>query len=138
MRRAVLMRRIGWGTSANDIAFKQLPRTTRTDTKAISIWWPAPGPFQITERHGSSFKQGPNPTTSPFGSNTRSPTSKLLRDSQKGLSSPWRLAVSQLRPFSSTSHLREAPRDTERQDRIEKEKARREEEEEDRLDEQPG
>jgi putative ABC transport system ATP-binding protein len=34
--------------------------------------------------------------------------------------------------------LQEAPKDTDRQDRIDKEKARREEEEEDHLDEQPG
>ena len=55
-----------------------------------------------------------------------------------GLSSPWRPAIAQLRPFNSTSHLREAPKDTDRQDLIEKEKARREEEEEDNIDEHGG
>jgi len=56
------------------------------------------------------------------------------------LSSPWQPAVSQLRPFNTTPSLREAQLETDRQDRIEKDKARQEgeEEDEDHLDEQSG
>jgi putative ABC transport system ATP-binding protein len=134
MRRALLLRGPGWGASVCDVASKQLSKTTPS-TNATQ--WSSAGLAQVTRRFNSGFQASPKPAPSTFKSNPQ-PLTKLFNHSRPGLSSPWRPAIAQLRPFNSTSHLREAPKDTDRQDLIEKEKARREEEEEDQSDEPVG
>jgi putative ABC transport system ATP-binding protein len=135
MQRALLLRGPGWGASVCDVASKQLLRTRPTAATTQSS---STAPAKVSKRFNSSFQAFPKPASPSFKSNPRPLTSKLLSPSRSGLSSPWRPAVAQLRPFNSTSHLREAPKDTDRQDLIEKEKARREEEEEDNIDEHGG
>jgi len=135
MRRALLLRGPGWGASVCDVASKQLSRTSPTTT---TTQWSSTAPAKVSKRFNSSFQASPKPASSSFKSSSQPLTSKLLSYSRSGLSSPWRPAVAQLRPFNSTSHLREAAKDTDRQDLIEKEKARREEEEEDNIDEHGG
>jgi len=129
MRRALLLRGPGWGASICDVASKQLSRTSPTTAATQGSSW---GPVKVSKRFNANFPAPPKlATPQPL-------TSKLLSHSRTGLSSPWRPAIAQLRPFNSTSHLREIPKDTDRQDLIEKEKARREEEEEDHIDEHGG
>jgi putative ABC transport system ATP-binding protein len=135
MRRALALRDYGRGASVCDVASKQLLRTT---PRAAAPRWPEPGSQQLTKRYNSGSHASLQSQQPPFGSKPKPLSSNFIRQSQAGSLSPWRPAISQLRPFNSTSHLREAPKDTERQDRIEKERARREEEEEDHLDEQTG
>jgi putative ABC transport system ATP-binding protein len=138
MRRAVL-KGSGWGTSVNTFAYKQLPIPARTDTKiGLVRCCSTAGPSQILKRQASSFMKNSEPIAVPDPSIPQSRTAALVRASQNGLSSAWRPSVSQLRPFSSTSHLQDTPRNTDRQDLVELEKTRREEEEEDHLDDQPG
>jgi len=131
MRRAVV-HGSGWGASVLEIASKQLSRTTTTES---ARGWQNRGPSHFIRRYNSGFSttQKSNP---PLRSIPQPLSSKLLRQSLTGLSSPWRPAIAQLRPFNSTSHLRDAPKDTDRQDRIEKERTRREEEEEDQAEDQ--
>ena len=131
MRRALVGN--GWGTSVLDIASKQPAKATSTTTATRSH---TAGWLHISKRHNSSFNALPKSSKSPFRPDTP-PLTKLLSRPRTGLTSPWRPAISQLRPFNSTSHLREAPKETDRQDKIEKERARREEEE-DQLDEDNG
>jgi putative ABC transport system ATP-binding protein len=138
MRRAVL-KGGGWGTSVNTFTYKQLPIPARTDAQIGMIRCPSPaGPSRILRRQVSSFERNSESTTNTGTSIPQSRTTALVRASQNGLSSAWRPALSQLRPFNSTSHLQDAPRNTDRQDLVELEKTRREEEEEDHLDDQPG
>jgi len=128
--------RNGWGVG--EIALQQLSNTSRTFTARLSSSKPIKCAAQSSKRHISSFQR---PRTQDFASwkpITQPSTLSLLYSSKTGLSSQWRPAVAQLRPFNSTSHLRDTPRATDRQDQIEKEKAKKEEEEEDRLDEQDG
>ncbi|TVY45157.1 hypothetical protein LOCC1_G003863 [Lachnellula occidentalis] len=140
MRRALVGN--GRGSSLLDIASRQLTKASCTSTATRSK---TTGLLHIPKRHNSSFNGPPNPTKSPLQPNTP-PLTKLLSQPRTGLTSPWRPAISQLRPFNSTSHLREtskdavrdAPKETDRQDLIEKARARREEEEEDQLDEDDG
>jgi putative ABC transport system ATP-binding protein len=134
MRRALLLRGPGWGASVCDVASKQL---SKTSPSTATTQWSSAGPAHVTKRFNSSFQAPSKPATSSYKSNPQ-PLTKLLNRSRPGLSSPWRPAIAQLRPFNSTSHLREAPKNTDRQDLIEKEKARREEEEEDQGDEPVG
>ena len=135
MRRALVLRGNGWGTSVDNIARKHFSRTTcAVPTPRLA----SSGPSNSIKRFNSSFATPSKPPPSTFRSNLQPLTNAPLQRTTRGLSSSWRPAISQLRPFNSTSNLQEAPKDTDRQDRIEKEKARREEEEEDHLDEQPG
>ena len=130
-----MLRGHGWETSVFDITSKQLSRTT--PAAAVSRWSEY-GSKQLRKRYQSGSGAPPKPSQPPLKSRAQPLTRSLIRQSQAGFSSPWRPAISQLRAFNSTSHLRDAPKDDERQDRIEKERARREEEEEDNLDEQGG
>lgn len=134
MRPATAFRGQRLGAAVYDIASKQLSRTTPL---AATIRILHPAPLHTSIRVSSSF----NASHKPLRSSRPTPsqlTNTLLNRSQFGLSSPWRPAIAQLRPFNSTSHLRDAPKESDRQDLIEKEKARREEEEDDLLDEQDG
>jgi putative ABC transport system ATP-binding protein len=133
MRPAAVFRAQAWGSSVSNTSRRQLPRTNPTITAArLSL----SGPSQIAKRCKSDFSPTPKTSSSLFRK-PQSPVSQLLQKSQTGLSSPWRPSISQLRPFNSTPYLREAPRDTgRRQDQIDKENTRREEEEEDRLDDE--
>jgi len=124
--RRVLNKAPAWGTSV-DIATRQLSRAT---SPATPTTFPSSGALQVLRRHTSSFQRPPQ-------SNTKPTTTQLLQNSHR-LSSPWKPAVPQFRPFNGTSQLREAPKITDRQDRIEKEKTRQEEEEEDRMDDEGG
>lgn len=139
MRRAVF-NGSGWGTSVNSFAQKQFPIPARISTNFGAVSVPSPtGPSQILRRQVSSFRKNIDPIVIPRKPIIQARPTTLLRTSQIKLkSSSWKPAVSQLRPFNSTSHVREAPLGTDRQDRIEKEKARREEEEEDQIDDQNG
>ncbi|PSS28183.1 hypothetical protein M430DRAFT_15413 [Amorphotheca resinae ATCC 22711] len=132
MRRTVVLRVHGWGTAASDLTWKRLPRATPANSRA-----PFPSCSHTTKRHKSDFNLPLTRSSSFRTKPLQSVTGQLLK-SQTGLSSPWKPAIAQLRPFYSTPPLREAPRDNDRQDRRDKEKARRDEEEEDRLDEQDG
>ncbi|TVY21043.1 Mitochondrial ATP-dependent permease MDL1 [Lachnellula arida] len=140
MRRALVGN--GSGFSLLDIASRQLTKASSRTTATRSQ---TTGPLHIPKRHNSSFNNPPNPSKPHFQPNTP-PLTKLLTQPRTGLTSPWRPAISQLRPFNSTSHLRDTPKDairaapkeTDRQDQIEKARARHEEEEEDRLDEDDG
>lgn len=133
-RPAAVLRAHGWGGSLYNIPWQQLPRTNPTipASRLLESW-----PSRVTKRHKSELSPSSNSSLSPIRSKPQSPASQLLQRPQTGLSSPWRPSILQLRPFNSTSCLRETPRDTERrQDIIDKENARREEEEEDRLDDE--
>lgn len=121
----------GWGASVLEKASKQLTKPTPTTivSRLHKSGW-----SHIPKRHNSSFNTPPKP--SPRTSRQETPSlTNLLSQSR---TSPWRPAISQLRSFNSSSHLREEPKQTDRQDLIEKERARREEEEEDHLDEDEG
>ncbi|KAF8857180.1 ABC transporter-like protein [Acephala macrosclerotiorum] len=135
MRRATVFRGHRLGAAVCDLACQQLSRTT--PVLAATQLQPS-ATLHTTRRVSSSFNARPIPSPSAFKPVPQPLTSKLLGHSNLGLSSPWRPAIAQLRPFNSTSHLRDTPKESDRQDLIEKEKARREEEEEDLLDEQPG
>jgi putative ABC transport system ATP-binding protein len=135
MRRALVLRGHGWG-SVCDIASKQLSKSTPTTFSARPT---ASNVSLIAKRYNSGLNSPPKPSAPPLRSISQPLKSKFPAQSTRlGLSSPWRPAIAQLRPFNSTSHLREGPKDTDRQDLIEKEKARREEEEEDNVDEHGG
>jgi len=135
MRRAIFQRN-AWGLpSMRDIAAQHLSKTTPTLENSRCI--PA-SPSKAIRRQFSSLGPSTGPTASPFKPLPQSPIKSLIQQTRTSLPSPWRPAISQLRPFNSTSHLRDAPKDDSRQDLIEKEKARREEEEEDLIDEQDG
>ncbi len=142
MRRAVVLSGLGWQASIWESASAKVSNTTsftrpsQLNTSGYSI---------VTRRFNSSFPPPPKPSFPSLKSAPRSLTSKLLSHPRPGLTSPWRPAIAQLRPFNSTSHLRDAPRDvrdarnnSERQDVIETERRRQEEEEEDQLDETAG
>jgi putative ABC transport system ATP-binding protein len=98
---------------------------------------PRSGIAEVTKRYKSDFKALPTwPSPSLFQKKSSSPAIPTLYKSRASLSSPWRPAISQLRPFKSTARLQDVPKDSDRrQDVIDKENAKREEEEEDRLDE---
>lgn len=132
MRRTLILGN-GWGASVCDIAFKQLSKTTPGHAASR---WTSPGSLQVTKRHSSALHSASKPLISPtIRSTTQLSTSRLIQQTKAGLSSPWRPAISQLRPFNSTSYFRNS-RGTDRQDHIERERARREEEEEDNIDEE--
>ena len=91
-------------------------------------------------RFNSNSHGPPTPKSSPVNLKSSSQTLNHLSRSQNAFASPWRPAISQLRPFNSTAQLQNAPKEeppaSERQDHIAKEQARKEEEEEERLDNQ--
>ncbi|RAL60574.1 hypothetical protein DID88_009770 [Monilinia fructigena] len=123
----------GWaGASVCDVAFKQLSKSV--SAPAASRWSPS-GPSQVAKRYCSNLKSSPCPLSPAFKSTPQLSTSPILLQTRIGLSSPWRLAISQLRPFNSSSPSKVA-RPSDRQDHIERERQRREEEEEDNIDEQ--
>lgn len=133
MRAAVVLRAHGWRSSAIDIASSRQFTTSASKT-------PTTIATGLPRKHNSSF----NPPAAPSLFQSRSKSSLQLsaaahvRRPQTGLSSPWRSPISQLRSFTHQPALRQTPKDTDRQDVIEKEKARKEAEEEDLLDEQGG
>ncbi|KAL3424884.1 ABC transporter [Phlyctema vagabunda] len=136
MRSTIMPINRAWEMSMRNIATKQLSRTTsqpiatrvyssaaRNSCKRASI---IRSSALKSSFHSESARQA---VRLPSG-----PSQRL----QPGLSSPWRPAIAQLRPFNSTSVSQDVRKDTERQDVIEKEKARKIEEEEDQLDENLG
>jgi putative ABC transport system ATP-binding protein len=127
MRRAVVQASV-WGSATGDMAMRHFSKAT---SPAFVTASPTPGALRVFRRHNSSFQR---PIHSPH-SKTLPITSQLLQHSHR-LSSPWRPAVSYLRPFNSTRQLAEPAPNTDRQDLIEKEKARQQEAEEDLEDEQ--
>ncbi|RDL34336.1 putative multidrug resistance protein 2 [Venustampulla echinocandica] len=136
MRAAVVLRGHGWRASAIDIASsRQFTSTSKTPTAIAS---------RLPRKHNPGFNLPFQAPAAPSlfqcrsKSSLQSPVAELVRRPRTGLSSPWRSPTSQLRSFTNQPALREAPKDTDRQDVIEKEKARREEEAEDLIDEQGG
>ncbi|KAH8595009.1 P-loop containing nucleoside triphosphate hydrolase protein [Bisporella sp. PMI_857] len=124
-----------WRNSVNGIASGQLSSTHCASPANLSARLLASGTSQVIKRHNSSF---PRPPIAKFKLSAKASITTLLRRPQSNLSSTWRPALSYIRPFNSTTNLRDAPRSSDRQDLIEKEKARREEEEENLIDEQDG
>jgi len=136
MRQAVL-RRNAFGTSVSQLACGQLSTKTRTLCTKLATSWALSGALQVSKRHNSSFQGLRNIQLAPPSKSTYPSILSHLR-LQNALVSPWRPAASQTRHFSIKSHLRNANPPPDRQDHIEKEKARKEEEEEDRLEEHDG
>ena len=133
MSPSAVLRSHGWGNSLGRTTWKQVPRTNPTITVSRLS---RSGPFEIAKRHKSDLNLPTKPSPSLFQAQPKFAAFKVPYKPQAVLASPWRPAITQLRPFNSTAHLRESPRDSDRrQDLISKENARREEEEEDRLDE---
>lgn len=122
------------GISALDVASQHFTKTNSIAVASSRIVSRAPNVFR---RFNSNL---PLPPTTKVTPRSSSPTLQLLSRPHTSFPSPWRPAISQLRPFNNTAHLRDAsketPKPTERQDHITKELARKEEEEEERLDEQ--
>ncbi|TAQ90909.1 hypothetical protein B7494_g752 [Chlorociboria aeruginascens] len=131
MRRAVLHSQ-GWAMSVQERASGQLLKPAATNPFVHSSLSTL---SKTTGRH-ANFAASSSPKTIQFRSNLQPRQSRILP--RNVLSFPWKTAISQLRPFNSSAHLRETQRDADRQDQREKERARREEEEEDRLDEGAG
>ncbi|KAL2064335.1 hypothetical protein VTL71DRAFT_4829 [Oculimacula yallundae] len=136
MRRTVVRRTHGWATAVFERATGQLA-TPSPILRVAAPRLPNLSSSQVTKRCNSSFSKIPRGSPSPI-LQSQPITSKPLTSTKLGLLPQWRPAVSQLRPFNSTPQLREAPKTTDRQDLLEKEKAKREEEEEDLIDEQDG
>ncbi|RDW65480.1 putative multidrug resistance protein 2 [Coleophoma crateriformis] len=124
----------GWGSSLHRIATGQLSQTpsipfpARIATSARE--WNSAGSGKLLNSVGQAAFHSKVASWKPL------PSTAL--HAQLGLPSRWRPVASHLRPFYSTSNLQEAPKPLERQDHIERERARKEEEEEDRLDEEQG
>jgi putative ABC transport system ATP-binding protein len=134
MRRNNLISASGWGSSVCDIAFKQLFKPSTVH--AASRWMPSAS-CQSARRFQFSLITPATSGSLPCKPSTQLRNSWLLQQqTRSGPSSQLGPAISQLRPFNSTAHLREASKENERQDRIERERAKREEEEEDNIDEQ--
>ncbi|THV49554.1 hypothetical protein BGAL_0189g00070 [Botrytis galanthina] len=124
----------GWGgASICDIAFKQVSKPI--PAPAASRWTPS-RPSLVAKRFSSGFKNSPSPLSPASKPTPQLSTSRLLQQTRIGLPSPWRPAISQLRPFNSASPLQDSPKGSDRQDHITRERQRREEEEEDNIDEQ--
>lgn len=133
MSPATVLRAHAWGNALGRTTWHQLPRTTPSIAASRIL---RPGPSEITKRYKSDFTPLTKSPISPLRAKPQLSVAQELYKPKTGLSSPWRPAVSQLRPFNSTPHVREAAKDpNRRQDLIDKENAKREEEEEDRLDE---
>ncbi|KAG4442397.1 multidrug-resistance transporter mdr2 [Cadophora sp. M221] len=135
MRRTTVLRGHGWGTAVFEKASRQL--STPNPIARVAATRSSTSPSQIAKQCNSSFNTPPRSSPSPIRPN-QPLASKIPTQPKLGLSPQWRPAVAQLRPFNSTSHLQEALKTTDRQDLIEKEKAKRQEEEEDLIDEQGG
>lgn len=133
MTPAPVLRAHGWGSSLSKTAWKKLPTASRTVTASRLS---RSGPSEITKRCESDLNTPANPSASRFQTERKFPAIHNFHKPRTSLLSPWRPAISQLRPFYSTSYLRDSSKDADRrQDLIDKENAKREEEEEDRLDE---
>lgn len=133
MRRTVLQAH-GWGASA---VYQAASRQLSSPPTSIATRLPTKCAPHIPIRHNSGLHRSSKSLPSSFKSNAR-PISTHFSRPRTGLSARWEPAISQLRPFNSRSSLREAPKDSDRQDLREKEKARKLEEEEDKIDEQDG
>lgn len=135
MTPATVLRASGLGGSIAKTPWKLLPRPTRIGPAAQR--WPRCGIAEIATRHKSNDSYtSTTPTSSLSQGSSTYQGLPILHRSRTSISSPWRPAIFQLRPFNSSSRLQNAPKDSDkRQDVIDRENARREEEEEDRQDE---
>ncbi|CZS93289.1 probable multidrug resistance protein 2 [Rhynchosporium agropyri] len=136
MRRTTVIRGQGWATAIFERATGQI-LTPSSILRLVKPRIPTVSPFQITNRHNSGFNKIPRASPLPVRPN-QALASKPLTQSKLGLSPQWSSAVSQLRPLTTTPQLQEVQKTTDRQDLLEKEKAKRQEEEEDLKDEQDG
>ncbi|CAL3970762.1 unnamed protein product [Diplocarpon coronariae] len=134
MRRATALRGHGWGAAIFERASKQFagssPEVNDMATRIITC----PSSIRCNSTSDVPLRKSPywiRLSTQPLAS-------KLIVQPKPSLPVRWHPAVAQLRHFNSTTHLREARRAEDRQDVIQKEKARQEEEEEDLLDDQDG
>ncbi|RFU29969.1 hypothetical protein B7463_g6369, partial [Scytalidium lignicola] len=130
MQSAGVLQRYVLRTSMYELASKQLsPSRFTADVGRLAST--SPFPFLRTQ-HTAAIE-----CAKPFRAELHKPSALLSQLRQHPpASSPWLSPVSQLRQFHKTSVFRETYKNTDRQDLIEKEKARRQEEEEDRLDEE--
>jgi len=135
MRQAVLRGNV-FSASVSEVACRQLSPRCQTRCGTTVKRWTSSGAVPAGRSYNSRFQCLRNTKSMLFKSAYPSTLSALR--TQIDLQPRWKPAISQLRHFNSTTYLRNAPPPTERQDLIEKEKARKEEEEEDRLDEQDG
>ncbi|KAG9243599.1 P-loop containing nucleoside triphosphate hydrolase protein [Calycina marina] len=133
MRQAVRRRNV-FGTSVSGIACRKFTAMSQTIYRHVaSPMIVASGPVPGARRHNSSFQRAH------MSHSASIPQPSILSFIRPRIeSSPWRPAAPQLRKFISTPQLRDARPSSDRQDFIVKENARKEEEEEDRLDEQEG
>jgi putative ABC transport system ATP-binding protein len=132
MQRVGILRGNGW-VSVCDIASQHLGRRVEINIPArINLSHP---PSTQSNRSYTSFNSTRYLSQQPINPPHPSIASQLGRRSRIGPSSPWQPAISQLRSFKSTPNVQEATKETDRQDLIEKEKAKKLEEEEDLLDE---
>ncbi|CZT48701.1 probable multidrug resistance protein 2 [Rhynchosporium secalis] len=136
MRRTTVIRGRGWATAIFERATGQT-LTPSPIHRLVKPRIPAVSPFQIRNRHNSGFNKIPRASPLPVRPN-QALASKPLTQSKLGLSPQWSSAVSQFRPLTTTPQLQEVQKTTDRQDLLEKEKAKRQEEEEDLKDEQDG
>ena len=135
MRRTAVLRAYGWGAAFEKASIQLSAPSPIVRVTATRL--PTSVATHITKRCNSSFHTPPRIPPTPVRSN-QPLSSKRLTQPKLGLSPQWRPAVAQLRPFNSTTHLQEVPKTVDRQDLIEKEKAKKQEEEEDLIDEQGG
>ncbi|CAG8974166.1 hypothetical protein HYALB_00013603 [Hymenoscyphus albidus] len=134
MRPATVLQAHSWGASVYQIASRQLSSNPTSIASRLST---ARIPH-IPVRHDSPFHSSSRTSSSSFKISSQPIGAHFSRRSPTGFQPRWEPAVSLLRSFSSGPLLREAPKDTDRQDLREKEKARKEEEEEDKRDEEEG
>ncbi|KAG9237017.1 ABC transporter-like protein [Amylocarpus encephaloides] len=133
MRRIGVFRGLGLGTSACDRASQELSKRIDT-TIAARIHNSAVA--KTPRMHNSSSHKSSIPLPAPIKPSTQSVRRLCLNQPRIVITSRWQPAVAQLRQLHNTPCMKETPKNTDRQDLIEKEKTRKEEEEEDLIDEQ--
>ncbi|EKD17547.1 uncharacterized protein L3040_006665 [Drepanopeziza brunnea f. sp. 'multigermtubi'] len=137
MRRATVFRGCGQGASFFERASKQLAEWSTiptTTTSRVS----APLSSHVSIRYKSSVNASFQMVPSAVRPKAQVHPASLFVQPRVGLLAHWRPAAAQLRLFNYTPRLREAPKSQDRQDLIEKVRAKREEEEEDLIDDQAG
>ncbi|KAI9047994.1 hypothetical protein LZ554_007792 [Drepanopeziza brunnea f. sp. 'monogermtubi'] len=137
MRRATVFRGCGQAASFFERAPKQLAESSTiptTTTSRVS----APLSSHVSIRYKSSIDASFQMVPSAVRPKAQVHPARLFVQPRVGLLAQWRPAAAQLRSFNGTPRLREAPKSQDRQDLIEKARAKREEDEEDLVDEQAG
>ncbi|PBP17186.1 ABC transporter-like protein [Diplocarpon rosae] len=134
MRRTTVFRGHGWEAAVFERASKHfagsgsvvIDTATRVSTAKSSI------------RCDSTFNAPLRKSPLSIRSSFQPLSTKINVQARLGLSAQWRPALTQLRPFNSTTHLQEVRNAEDRQDIKQEEKPRQEEEEDDLLDDQDG